>query len=118
MTKRIIVATITGLITGIICWQFAASGGKELPTVLTISIILSRTLAGFIIGISVLKLIWLLHGAILGGIFSVPMALGVLMSPPFPQQIMIFWSTIIMGIIYGILIDLTATVIFKAPNQK
>ena len=89
MTKRVKIATIAGLITGIICWQLAASGPKALPTVLIISIILSRTLAGFVIGISALNLKWWLHGAFLGGIFSVPMALGVLMSGD-PKQTTIF----------------------------
>ena len=117
MTKRVTITTIAGLITGIICWQLAASGGNALSDVLIISIILSRTLTGFVIGISALKLKWWLHGALLGGVFSVPMGLGVFMSGS-PKQMMIFWMTIIAGIIYGVLIELAATVIFKAPNRK
>ncbi|MBU1076334.1 MAG: hypothetical protein KKH98_03525 [Spirochaetes bacterium] len=117
MTKRITVATITGLLTGLICWQFAASGGNVIPLILAVSIILSRTLTGFAIGISALKLAWWLHGAFLGGLFSIPMALGVLMTPG-PQQKMIAVSTVVMGIIYGFLVELSATVIFKAPVKK
>ncbi len=117
MTKRITISTIAGFITGVICWQFAASGSEAIPLVLTISIILSRTMTGFTIGISVLKMAWWLHGAFLGALFSVPMGVGVEMSPHI-EQTKIFWATIIMGIIYGILVELTATVIFKAPNKK
>jgi hypothetical protein len=109
-TKRIIIATIFGVIFGIVCWWLASSSA---PTVwfMALSIILSRTLIGFVIGISVLKMEWWLHGIIIGALFSLPMALNTLFIPG--NAVYIFLATIVMGIIYGFLIELFTTVVFK-----
>ena len=109
-SKRIIIATIFGVIFGFVCYGLARSNG---PTAwfIAVSIILSRTLMGFAIGISVLKMKWWFHGIIMGGIFSLPMAFNSLFTPQNP--IYIFIGTIVMGIIYGFLIELFTTVVFK-----
>jgi hypothetical protein len=116
MAKRIIIATILGIICGFICFFFASSSGP-MPLAIGISIILSRTLLGFGIGISCFKWSWWLHGIIMGIIFSLPMAFGALNggnpNPEFNAQ-MIFWSSIVMGVIYGLVIELVTSVIFKA----
>ncbi len=104
-----------GGITGIICFMLASSGGKVLPLPIVYSIIFSRALLGFGIGISKLRLKWWLHGMILGIVFSIPMAISTL-STPDSQRISIFIGTIIMGAIYGLIIELVATVIFKATK--
>ncbi|MEO0102975.1 MAG: hypothetical protein ABIK81_04670, partial [candidate division WOR-3 bacterium] len=78
-----------------------------------VSIILSRSLMGFAIGISALKILWWLHGIILGAIFSLPLAFDTLLSPAAKSA---FIWTIIMGIIYGLLIELFTSIVFKAKG--
>lgn len=107
-TKRLLIATIFGVIFGFVCWGLASSHGPQ-PWFMAVSIILSRTLIGFAIGISVLKMGWWLHGIIMGIVFSLPMAFAT-----FAMGFNIFIMTIIMGIIYGFLIELFTTVVFKA----
>ena len=112
-TKRIIIATIMGAICGIICWKMASSNG-ELPAAIAASIFFSRVLLGFGIGISAWKMSWWLHGIIMGVIFSIPGAFGGLASPE--QAVFIFVGTIGMGVIYGVVIELVTTVLFKAKQ--
>lgn len=117
-SKRVIVASIFGLISGLICWQIA-SMESGMPWAITVSIILSRTLMGFGIGISNLRLSWWLHGIVLGIIFSVPMAFSTLVKPETPEAggqsgLYIFLGTLVLGAIYGLIVELFTTVIFKA----
>jgi ABC-type multidrug transport system permease subunit len=109
--KRVLIATFVGFLCGLICWKMASSNGP-MQWQLSVSIILTRTLLGFGIGISSWKLSWWLHGIILGIIFSIPMAFSAMMAPS--DQMFIFWGTIIMGAIYGVIIELVTSVIFKA----
>ena len=109
--KRVLIATIMCLICGFICMGLATSDPESCETLITgiiLSIILSRTLTGFMIGISALRMAWWIHGIILGFIGSIPMALPMLDDPG------IFIGTFVMGIIYGFLIELVTSVLFKA----
>ncbi|MFQ6082787.1 MAG: hypothetical protein ACE5WD_05445 [Candidatus Aminicenantia bacterium] len=107
-TKRVIIATIFGVIFGIICWLFARSEGT-LAWYISLNIILSRTLIGFAIGISSWRIPWWLHGILLGFIFSLPMAFG-----GFVKGWSIFSASLILGVIYGFLIELFTSIVFKA----
>jgi len=113
--KRIVIATLSGLGCGFICFGMASSGG-ELPLAVALQIIASRTLIGFAIGISSLKINWATHGLIMGIIFSLPLALSGLMAPENPEfsKTMMFVSTVVMGMIYGFLIELITSKLFKA----
>jgi hypothetical protein len=84
--------------------------GTPLTQAVKYNIVLSRTLMGFMIGISALKLKWWLHGIVLGVIGSLPMAVAVWGD----TQIMI--GTLFMGIVYGFLIELITTLLFKAKG--
>jgi hypothetical protein len=110
-TKRLLMATLFGIISGFVCWGLASSGGPQ-PWYFAVSTILSRTLIGFAIGISMFKMTWWSHGILMGFIFSLPMAFYGFYIPE--QGTMIFFGTIVMGIIYGFLIELFTTVVFKA----
>ena len=110
-TKRLIIATVMGFIAGLVCWRLAASNGI-MHWSITTSIILSRTMLGFAIGISAWKLKWWLHGIVMGVIFSIPMAFSSLMAPE--QALFIFIGTIVMGAIYGFVIELITSILFKA----
>jgi membrane protein DedA with SNARE-associated domain len=117
--KRIVIATLLGLVFGFVCFGFACSSGK-LALPVTLQIIASRTLIGFAIGISSLKPgHWTIHGIVMGLLFSLPLAFSGLMAPENPDfsQSMMFISTVIMGIIYGFLIELFTSVVFKAKQK-
>jgi len=114
-SKRIIIATIVGILCGFICLTFASSGGNEIPDPIKLQIVFSRTLIGFAIGISSLRVHWTLHGLIIGLLFSLPMAFsGMMAETPGFTATMMFTSTVIMGMIYGFVIELVTSVLFKA----
>lgn len=111
MSKRALIATLLGLLFGFVCWALARTE-NEMACPIVVSIILSRTVMGFAIGISGWKIAWWLHGILMGAIFSLPMAFGAMASSEKVQ--FVFWFTIIMGIVYGFLIELITTLVFKA----
>ncbi len=109
--KRLIIATLCGFLCGLFCLALASSNpdpASPLSTGIKLSIVFSRTLLGFTIGISALRMRWWLHGMMLGAITSIPMAF------PMLGQTGIFVGTFVMGVIYGLLIELVTTVLFKA----
>jgi hypothetical protein len=115
--KRVTIATLSGLLFGFVCFALASSSPHGLPTAAAIQIIASRTLIGFAIGISVLKLgHWSLHGLVIGLIMSIPLAVGAMLAPEHPEfgRTAMFISSIVMGMIYGVLIELITTKLFKA----
>ena len=117
--KRLIIATLSGMLFGVVCYYIAKSGSADIPAAIRYQIIASRTLIGFAIGISCLNLKhWALHGLILGFIFSIPLSFSGMMAenPEFSAGMM-FLSTMIMGSIYGILIELITSVLFKAKQK-
>ncbi len=105
---RLLLTTLLGFGFGIVCWLLA-SGSGPMPATMAWSIIFSRGLIGFVIGISAWKINYLLHGIILGFIVSIPMALASLSVKDFK----IFLGTIIMGMIYGFLIELITRFVIK-----
>ncbi len=117
--KRILIATLFGLVFGLVCFFMATMNGK-MPWPVTVQILLSRTLIGFAIGISCLNVKhWSLHGIVMGLIFSLPLAFSTLMASKTPEfcPTYIFVATMIMGIVYGFLIELLTTVVFKAKQK-
>ena len=112
--KRVIIATIVGFLCGIVCMLMASSNPESiapLSGIIKISIVLSRTLLGFMIGISALRMAWWLHGIVLGFIGSIPMAM-----PIVTDNWYIAMGTLFMGIIYGFVIEVITTLLFKAKS--
>lgn len=116
-SKRIIIATLSGVLFGFVCFGLASSGPSPLPWPVAVQIILSRTLIGFAIGISATSFgHWSVNGLIFGLIFSLPLAFSGLMAeenPEFSHTTMFIW-TIGLGMIYGVLIEAITTGLFKA----
>ena len=109
--KRILIATTTGLITGIICYLSGRYGLKdEINTTMFFYIIANRTLAGFFIGISGLRMSWYLHGLLIGFITGIPFSIGTLLNDP---CIAVFTVSLILGAVYGLIIELFTSFIFK-----
>ncbi len=119
--KRIIIATLAGTLFGFVCVAFASSGPGELPLPVTLQLIASRTLIGFAIGISRISMKhWSIHGLVMGLIFSIPLAIGGLMAPENPEfsKANMFIGTVFLGMIYGLLIEVITSVIFKLKFKK
>ena len=118
--KRLVVSTIMGVVCGFICFGLASSGPNPVLFPIALMIILSRTLIGFVIGISSFKMIhWSIHGVVMGLIVSVPLSFGSLLGPDNPQftkTAMLAW-TIILGMIYGLLIEIVTSVVFKLKQE-
>jgi hypothetical protein len=112
-TKRVLIATGCGFIFGLVCMGMASSNPDPAGTMTVVvkwNIVLSRTLLGFMIGISALRLNWWLHGIVLGFISSIPMSIAVL------DRTDIMIGTVVMGMIYGVLTELITTILFKAKS--
>lgn len=118
-TKRLIIATLLGLVSGFVCYGMASSGGGEISTILAANIIIGRMLIGFGIGISRFSMKhWSIHGLVMGLTFSIPAGLGATLGPENPEfsHSMMLITTIVMGMIYGLVIELITTVILKAKQ--
>jgi hypothetical protein len=119
ISKRLLIATLFGIISGFICTWLASSGGNQLGLMLALNIILGRTMIGVAIGISNLKLKhWAIHGAVMGFVFGLPSAFGSVLgpeTPEFPHTMMFIW-TFVMGIIYGVFIEFFTSFVFRAKQ--
>lgn len=115
--KRVLVATLAGVVFGLVCVGLASSGPGGLPWPVILQIITSRTLIGLAIGISSLSLgHWAVHGLVMGVLFSLPLAFSGLMAPDsaeFSKTAMWIW-TVVLGMVYGLLIELITSVLFRA----
>lgn len=109
-TKRVVIATICGFLFGLVCMYMASSGPNPVDNSTKMVILFSRGLMGFTIGVSAIRLNWWLHGILIGLIGSIPMAIPVL------NDTAIAIGTIIMGAVYGFLIELITTKIFKEKS--
>ncbi len=118
MSKRLLIATVSGLACALFClfadqsWGLAQLGGPQAPWAVVIQIIFARTLIGVAIGISCLRIgNWAMHGAVMGFVFSLPLAFCCLMTPEYAE--LLFIMTLGFGILYGLFIEFVTTVIFK-----
>jgi hypothetical protein len=108
--KRLLICITGGIIAGLICSIGGhLSGNISELTFFTIApAFFNRVMLGFIIGISCLRMNFLFHGALIGLLVS------LITSIPFLEggiNGFLFFTT--AGIIYGILIELFATKVFK-----
>lgn len=118
--KRVIIATLSGVLFGFVCYFLASSGDYEMPWQISAQIITSRTLMGFAIGISCLKLChWSIHGLVMGLAFSIPLAFSGMLGAETAgfTEIEMFASTVGIGAIYGLLIEVITSVLFKAKMK-
>lgn len=115
--KRIYIASLTGVLAGVICCLLLNSG-EPLPLKVLANIFAGRVLIGFVIGISGLKMIWELHGILMGLIVSIPTAFGAMMGAnALFGKWELFVLILIMGAVYGFMIELVTSILFKAKVQ-
>lgn len=111
--RRIFIGTVTGFAAGIICWLGGRYGLKDdISTAMLVYILASRTLIGFVIGVSRLRLHWALHGSVMGAVVGLPFAAGCLLEPDNWETAL---AALVLGAVYGLLIELVTAVLFKAP---
>jgi hypothetical protein len=108
--KRVVATTLLGAVAGVFCWQGGVSVGIQYTSALVAGTILNRTFIGFVIGISALRLHYLAHGALIGAVGSLPMAVFA----PEPTAAMMLSA---YGALWGLLIEVLATRVLKAPMK-
>jgi hypothetical protein len=117
--KRVMIATITGLLLGIFCWLsgvYVLNLLDNPPFVHILNIVTHRLIMGFVIGISAIKLKWYLHGMLLGLIIG---SLFCLFDAFIGMPNWVVYGLLIpTNIAYGFIIELVTTKIFKLPVQK
>jgi hypothetical protein len=111
--KRIIIATLFGVLAGGLCATAVFAGGfLKFTAVNLVWILLNRAVMGFVIGTSGLKLRWawngIIMGLVVGSVFSyfLFMNLGLGLLPPV--------NALANGI-FGLMIEFFTTVVFKQP---
>lgn len=111
LKKRILVASLCGFIAGIICYSL---GVILLPIehdlLIFVWIVVNRTLLGFVIGISVLRVHWALNGLIVGLAVGLVLPINAFM---IGKELPLIISVYVMSIIYGILIEFFTSGVFK-----
>ena len=115
--KRVVVATVLGLVFGVVAVLLARPMAPEgcIPGTGVVTLILGRGMIGFAIGISACQIGWWLHGIIMGLIFSLPIAFGAVWTGYGWAGLV--W-TLVLGIVFGFLIELITSVALKAPVSK
>ena len=99
------------MIAAAICIGGMASGGRvELTPIIISTGIGNRILPGFVIGISNWRINFLLHGAIIGFLVTFSLSVGIIFT-----SLQGFAMYTVAGIIYGVMIELFATKVLKAP---
>ena len=109
--SRLTLTTILGIIAGLCTWWWMGRiPGSEAWTV-----ILSRGLLGFGLGISAWRANWAVHGIVLGIIFSLPGAADAIWIHGGGAA---FWGWIVSGLISGFFIELFASPIFHVRPAR
>jgi hypothetical protein len=109
--KRISIATLFGLLSGIVCYLLGKYWlGIDITLSSFFTILAHRTLLGVVLGISALKWHWALHGILIGLIVGIP-------DYHFNGMIggdvncgLYFFG----GAAYGLLIEFFTSIVFKA----
>ena len=107
---RLVLTTIFGIIAGLCTWWWIGA----IPAAEAWTVVLSRALLGFGIGLSAWKANWAAHGIVLGIIFSLPGAADAVWNHSGAAG---FWGWIVSGLVIGFLIELFATPIFHSSRQ-
>ena len=108
-TRRVLITSVLGLIAGGISLALRSFViGQPAPLSDNLHVILIQGILGFAIGISSLRWHWALHGLVLGGIFGVNNALDASAAGE------IFIPPLVLTPVWGFLIELVTTVVFKS----
>ena len=112
--KRIAIATIFGVVAGLLCALGGWSLGVKITTVSFIWILLNRTVMGFAIGVSALRLHWALHGPLMGLVVGSLFSYYGFMSGAGATTVV---GTLVASLVFGLMIEFFTTVVFKQPRE-
>jgi hypothetical protein len=108
MQKRVMLATILGLVCGVICLLLGHyAGGTEWSVPFVLSGLANRGMMGVVIGVAAVKMSPFLRGPM----FGLLMSLGPAIALYTPDKTVPY---IVAGTIYGFLIDVLTSKAFKA----
>jgi len=112
--KRLWVCVLGGVISAVVCLvgRQVIFGFPQVTLEGVAATVANRLLLGFAIGFSGWRIHHLLHGGILGLIFSLSVSIGFL-----PSNLLGFFLYTIAGVLYGIFIEWFSTDVFKAPMK-
>ncbi len=112
--KRIAIATLCGVVAGLVCVSIGAIAGVKITPAGFGWAVLNRTLLGFVIGISALRLHWAWHGAVIGLLVGSLFSYSVWMvgDPAWLVPALLGGS-----MIFGLGIEFFTTVVFKQAQQ-
>jgi hypothetical protein len=113
-TKRILVCLLGGVISAGFCilGRQVIYGFADITMTTLAHTVANRLLLAFVIGISTWRINHLVHGALLGFLFSLSVSIGYL-----PDGTIDFVAYTMAGAFYGVLIEWLATDLFKAPKS-
>ena len=110
--KRIIIATLFGLVAGCICAGGGlAAGIVKFTAVNILWVLLNRGVMGFAIGVSALKLHWAWNGILLGLVVGSIFSYSLFMD--FGPKLLPLINFFVNGL-FGLMIEFFTTVVFKA----
>ena len=111
--KRITIATIFGLIMGVICASLMFSSGIiKFSVGMLLFVLLNRTVMGFVIGASGLKVHWAWNGIIMGLVVGWICSFFLFMN--IGGMIPVF--NFLANGIFGLVIEFFTTKVFKQPS--
>ncbi len=111
--QRLILSTILGAVAGIVCYLLSKDKFSYTPQIMW-STILNRTMIGFALGISGLKWPYFLTGIIVGAIISLPLSVPAYIT----NGLIPFLMITIAGAVYGLIIEIITSGIFKLKVKK
>lgn len=113
--KRLALATFFGLCMGGICALLTFGlMGRAFTVVALVWVLLNRTVMGFTIGASTLRLHWAWHGIVMGVVVGSIFSYFLYMDWGMGWKA---WLTPIGNALFGFLIELFTTVVCKQPAQ-
>jgi hypothetical protein len=112
--KRVFLSTVFGIVTGILCYLMSRGSMAVFPGWMVFTTIFNRTLIGFSIGASGLRWNWIWHGIFWGLLISLLMAVPAWGAGSFRG----FYLIMIAGAVWGFLIELFTSKVFKASRVE
>jgi hypothetical protein len=112
--KRMVIATAMGVVAGLLCVAAGATFGLNITLQSFGWAMLNRTLLGFVIGISALRLHWAWHGCLMGVVVGSLFAYSAWI---FEGPVWLVAGLLAGSVIFGLLIEFFTTVVFKQPQQ-